>query len=229
MRRICPLLVLALAITTARADSIPAYNMTSGSAVLSNINPGGFDTFFRLSNGNGMAIGGVDAGFSPGMSLVGSGQTGNPLLNIGFNLESSNVNGTTLFLLGSVTITGADFILPTSGSTFSTTMPVIFSGSFLSCIGSFGPFGGCNPPAPNYLGQFNINGTGMLSVSFISQPVGNGIVWELSSATYTLNAVPEPASLVLLGTGALAIFGKLRRRKKLTTTELSAVPNSLSR
>jgi hypothetical protein len=35
----------------------------------------------------------------------------------------------------------------------------------------------------------------------------------VSSATYTLNTVPEPASIVLLGTGALAVFGKLRQRK----------------
>jgi len=212
MRRTCLLLVLALAITAAHADSVPTYNMTSGSLVPSNINLGGFDTVFSFSNGNGVTIGGVDAGFSPGMGMVGGGQSGNPLLNIGFNLENSNVNGTTLFLFGSITITGADFILPTSGSTFSTTMPVLFSGSFLSCVGGFGPFGGCNPGS-NFLGQFNINGPGTLLVSFTSVPVGSGIVWELSGATYTLNAVPEPASIFLLGTGALAIFGKLRHRK----------------
>jgi len=40
-----------------------------------------------------------------------------------------------------------------------------------------------------------------------------GVVWQLSGATYTLTATPEPATMVLLGTGALAIFGKLRRRK----------------
>ena len=212
MRRTCLLLVLAFAITAAHADSIPDYNMTSGSVVLSNINLGGFDSMFSFSNGNGVIVGGADAGFSPGMGMVGGGQSGNPLLNIGFNLENSNVNGTTLFLFGSITITGADFVLPTSGSTFSTTMPVLFSGSFLSCVGGFGPFGGCNPGS-NFLGQFNINGPGTLSVSFTSVPVGSGIVWELSGATYTLNAVPEPASIFLLGTGALAIFGKLRRRK----------------
>ena len=213
MSRTYLLLVLAFAIPAAHADSIPAYNMPSGSVVLSNINLGGFDTIFSFSNGNGVNIGGVDAGFSPGMGLVGGGQLGNPFLNVGFNLGTSNVNGTILYLFGLVTITGSDFALPTSGTTFSTTMPVLFSGSFLSCAGSFGPFGGCNPPGNNYLGQFNISGPGTLSASFTSVPAGDGIVWQLSGATYALNAVPEPASIVLLGTGALAIFGKLRRRK----------------
>ncbi len=214
MRQVCMIAVLAMYVgSTAHADSIPAYNMTQGSVVLSNVSSAGFDTVFSFSNGNGTNIGGVDEGFSLGMSVVGGGQSGNPFLNIGLNLETSNVNGTTLYLLGLVTITGWDFALPTSGTTFSATMPVLFTGSFLSCAGSFGPFGGCNQPGPNYLGQFNINGAGTLSVSFISAPVANGIVWQMSGATYTLNAVPEPASIVLLGTGALAIFGKLRRRK----------------
>jgi hypothetical protein len=213
MRRICLIVIIALYAGAAHADSIPAYNMTSGSVVLSNINIGGFDSVFSFSNGNGVNIGGVDAGFSPGMGFLGGGQSGNPLLNIGFNLGTANVNGTILYLFGLVTITGSDFALPTSGTTFSTTMPVLFSGSFLSCAGSFGPFGGCDPLTPNYLGKFNVNGPGTLSVGFISVPVGEGIVWQLSSATYTLNAVPEPASIVLLGTGALAILGKLRRKQ----------------
>jgi len=212
MRRTCLLLVLALAITAAHADSVPTYNMTQGTVTLTNVGLGGSTDVFTFSTGSGVSIGGVDD-FPPiGMDSISGGSAGNPFLLLGLNLETSNVNGTTLFLFGSITITGADFILPTSGSTFSTTMPVLFSGSFLSCVGGFGPFGGCNPGS-NFLGQFNINGPGTLLVSFTSVPVGSGIVWELSGATYTLNAVPEPASIFLLGTGALAIFGKLRHRK----------------
>lgn len=147
-------------------------------------------------------------------SLVGGGGTGNPFLNIGFNLETSNVNGTTLFLFGVATITGGNFTLPTSGTTFSITEPVLFSGSFLSCQGSFGPFGGCNPPTPNYLEKFNINGPGSVTLTFTGVTLqGGGVVWQLSGGSYTLNAVPEPATVLLLGTGVLAICGKLRRRK----------------
>jgi len=213
MRKTLVLTLFAAFASLAYADSIPTYNMTVGTVTLTNIGVGSSTDLFSFSNGSGVSIGGTDD-FPPiGMNVVGGGFAGNPFLTLVLNLETSSVNGTTLFLLGTVTITGADFILPTSGSTFSATMPVIFTGSFLSCQGTFGPFGGCNPPTPNFLGQFNINGPGMLSVSFIGVPVNNGTVWQLSSATYTLNAVPEPASIVLLGTGALAIFGKLRRKK----------------
>ena len=119
------------------------------------------------------------------MNPIAGGGTGNPFLLLGLNLETANVNGSTLFLFGSVNITGPAFTLPTSGTTFSTTLPILFNGSFLSCPGSFGPFGGCNPPSPNYLGQFNINGTGLLTLSFTGVALqGGGVVWQLSGATY---------------------------------------------
>ena len=213
MRRFCFAVVLAFCAIAAHADSIPTYNLTQGSVTLTNITLGSSDDVFTFSNGQGVTIGGVDS-FPPiGMSLIGGGGSGDPFLVLGFNLETANVNGAALFLFGSVNITGPTFTLPTSGTTFATTLPVLFSGSFLSCQGSFGPFGGCNPP-PNYLGQFNINGTGLLTLSFSGVTLqGGGVVWQLSGATYTLTATPEPATMVLLGTGALAIFGKLRRRK----------------
>jgi hypothetical protein len=214
MRRFCFAVVLAFCAIAAYADSIPTYNLTQGSVTLTNITLGSSDDVFTFSNGQGVTIGGVDS-FPPiGMSLIGGGGSGDPFLVLGFNLETANVNGAALFLFGSVNITGPTFTLPTSGTTFATTLPVLFSGSFLSCQGSFGPFGGCNPPSPNYLAQFNINGPGLLALSFTGVSLqGGGVVWQLSGATYTLTATPEPASIVLLGTGALAILGKLRRRK----------------
>ena len=212
MRRFCFAVVFALCAVAAYGDGIPTYDLTQGSVTLTNITLGSSDDVFTFSNGQGVTIGGVDT-FPPiGMQLIGGGGTGNPFLVLGLNLESANVNGTGLFLFGSVNITGPDFTLPTSGTTFTTTVPVLFSGSFLSCQGSFGPFGGCNPP-PDYLGQFNINGTGLLTLSFTGVSLQDGVVWQLSGATYTLTSTPEPASIVLLGTGALAIFAKLRRRK----------------
>jgi len=213
MRKILVLALFAVFASLAKADSIPTYNLTLGTVTLSNFTLSGFTSLFSFSNASGTSIGGVDDGFSVS-SLVGGGGTGNPFLNIGFNLQTSNVNGTTLFLFGVVTITGDNFTLPTSGTTFSITEPVLFSGSFLSCQGSFGPFGGCNPPGPNYLGQFNINGPGLATLSFTGIALaGGGVVWQLTGGSYTLNAVPEPATVLLLGTGALAIFGKLRRRR----------------
>jgi hypothetical protein len=214
MRRFCFAVVLVVSAVAAYGDSIPTYNLTQGSVTLTNITLGSSDDVFTFSNGQGVTIGGVDA-FPPiGMNLIGGGGTANPFLLLGLNLESANVNGSPLFLFGSVNITGSTFTLPTSGTTFSTTLPVLFSGSFLSCPGSFGPFGGCNPPSPNYLAQFNINGTGLLTLSFTGVALqGGSVVWQLAAATYTLTPTPEPTTIVLLGTGAIAIFGKLRRRR----------------
>jgi hypothetical protein len=212
MRRFCFAVVLVVSAVAAYGDSIPIYNLTQGSVTLTNITLGSSDDLFTFSNGQGVTIGGVDT-FPPiGMNPIAGGGTGNPFLLLGLNLETANVNGSPLFLFGSVNITGPAFTLPASGATFSTTLPVLFSGSFLSCPGSFGPFGGCNPP-PNYLGQFNINGAGLLTLSFTGVTLqGGGVVWQLTAATYTLTPTPEPATIVLLGTGALVILGKLRRR-----------------
>lgn len=213
MRKILILALFAVFASLAKADSIPTYNLTLGTVTLSNFTLSGFTSLFSFSNRSGTSIGGADDGFSVS-SLVGGGGTGNPFLNIGLNLETSNVNGTALFLFGVVSMTGANFTLPTSGKTFSITEPVLFSGSFLSCQGSFGPFGGCNPPAPDYLGRFNINGPGSVTLTFTGVALqGGGVVWQLSGGSYTLSAVPEPATVLLLGTGALALFGRLRRRK----------------
>ena len=212
IRQICLAVLVAAFAGSAYADSAPVFNMTQGTVSLANFTPGGFDSVFNFSNGNGVSIGGVDAGFSV-LSLIGGGQTGNPFLNVGFNLETSNVNGATLFLFGVLDITGQNFTLPTSGTAFSMTLPVLFSGSFQSCQGSFGPFGGCNPP-PTFLGTYNINGSGTVSLSFQGIQLGDGsVVWQLSGATYSLTAVPEPDSIVLLGTGVLVIFSMVHRRK----------------
>ena len=213
MRQLWITVLLVACAVAARADSIPVYDLTQGAIIVTNASSPFPVDAFSFSNGNGVTIGGIDRFPLIGMSIVGGGSAANPFLLIGLNLDTSNVNGQGLFLFGSVTITGADFLLPTTGSTYSVTVPVLFSGSFSSCQGTYGPFGGCNPP-PTFLGTFNINGPGTVSLTFLGIPLGGGgTVWQLTGATYALNSVPEPASILLLGTGVIAVCGKVRRRR----------------
>jgi hypothetical protein len=66
------------------------------------------------------------------------------------------------------------------------------------------------------LATFNINGTGMGLFQFSYQPLDSTVgFWTLTSATYTMTSpVPEPGTVTLLGTGALALVGQFLRRRK---------------
>jgi len=210
MRRTCLLFLLAFAITAAHADSIPAYNMTQGTVSLTGIDPNSFSITWGFTNGSGLNLSGQDSGGTC-LDFSQGGGSCNPGITIGLNQNAASLNGSVVGIFGTVGITGANFLLPASGSSFSISLPVLFSGVFETCPFAGPPSGGCT--LLNTTGLFNVNGTGTVNLSFLGFDAGNGTAWQFTSATYTLNAMPEPASIVLLGTGALAIFGKLRRRK----------------
>jgi hypothetical protein len=210
MRRICCILVLTFCAVAAYGDSIPTYNLTQGTVTLASNDINTFTINWNFTNGTGANLSGQDS-WGTCLDFAAGGSTCNPDVVIGLNQSGAQLNGLAVGIFGNVTISGADFLLPASGASFSITMPVLFSGAFETCPFVGPPNGGCT--SQNTTSEFNINGTGTASLSFSGLNTANGNVWQFTSATYTLNAVPEPASIFLLGTGALAIVGRLRYRK----------------
>jgi hypothetical protein len=111
-------------------------------------------------------------------------------------------------------ITTGLIILPAAQpgqTTLSVTVPAIFDGSLTTCV--------ADPSSGDCVGPFlpdvyKVNASGTAVLQFVVLDIAPGVTsWQLASATYTLNTVPEPSSLVLLGTGAIGLLGRYMRRK----------------
>ena len=212
MRRVFLTVFLAMCLSAAaHADSIPTYNMTQGTVVLTSVDISTFSIGWSFASGSGMSLSGTDS-WGTCLDFVAGGGSCNPNIVIGLNQSGALLNGSLVGIFRNVSITGANLLLPTSGTTFSVTLPVLFTGTFITCPYAGPPNGGCTQL--NTTGLFNINGTGTVTLNFAGFSGYSGVLWQLTGATYTLNSTPEPASFVLLGTGALAIFGRRRWRRR---------------
>ena len=61
--------------------------------------------------------------------------------------------------------------------------------------------------------RFPLVGSGTVTIELIPNPNPSLPLWEFSQATYDFSPVPEPTSLLLLGTGVLALAAKRQWRR----------------
>lgn len=227
MTSLLPIFLLSLT-SFAAGDSVPVYNLTQG-VVTVTVNPvyGGVDLSWTFGN-SGVSISGMSfylgtqqcftsavagASCDPSFSVVNGGL---PTPNMGKVSGSDTV----IFFGGTgVDVSAGSFITPsgTDLTSFSVTIPVLFSGSFSACAaGGQGVNAGCYDPTKGVTNPvfaiFNVYGTGTGNLSFIKLGYPDVPMWRLSSGTYTLNPVPEPGSIMLLGTGAVGLILRLRRK-----------------
>jgi hypothetical protein len=217
------ILLSSFAVPCALADSFPTYNLTSGTvATTPDIN--GYTTNVFSFSGPGAVLVGIVGtpnlcfGFAPGGSSCDPSllltNSGIPTPMTG-TLNGSNVP---LWLFGGgIQMSGSPFLLPNNPSltTFSITLQVSLSGSFTGCV-MVDALNGCfNGSTVNpTIAAFTVNGNGTASLTFRNVG-GQGLsIWQLSQGTYTLNPVPEPATLLLFGTGAAGLFARYKRRRR---------------
>jgi hypothetical protein len=200
-------LALALPVSAARADPflITAGTMTAknvgGSHILGTVDLRGTEGFEAHLV--------VDASYSPWACRpcgpAGASQEITTVFSGSNGRGTVQVNGVSYSVPSRAAIqlpaSGDPVILPpiSAGASLSAPFELIFSFVSLYDVG--------DEPVVT----LPIEGRGIVTIELIPNPFQP--LWEFSRATYDFSPVPEPTSLMLLGTGVLAMVAKRTRRR----------------
>ncbi len=218
VRRILAIVVLALGIAVPFAAADPIA-ITSGSAVMGG-GPGGHGSI-SLTGPDGFSFSGFlssDGSFGPKLCSPCAGGTsfslGGTFSGLDLSIAAVNFKGVTYTdvngLLSpsgvSVFFAGGPLVAPpVTLDSVLLTAPVSLNGTFSLATSEQGPFTS---------GTFA--GSGMAFVSLV-RDAGLPTVWDYAGARYEFGSAavvtPEPATLMLFGTGLLLVARRVRKRR----------------